>query len=79
VQPGFAALAARKLAPGADAARGDRLAGLREHMNAVFSREPLLEKAAAGFTSKPATKFEARGKRLGNPISDLYWRRRAGP
>jgi tRNA G46 methylase TrmB len=48
-------------------------------MNAVLSGEPLIEKATAGFTSRPATKFEARGKRLGNPITDLYWRRRTAP
>jgi tRNA (guanine-N7-)-methyltransferase len=79
VQPEFAALAARKLAPGGTLHAATDWPDYAEHMNAVFSREPLVEKATAGFTSRPATKFEARGKRLGNPISDLYWRRRAGP
>jgi tRNA (guanine-N7-)-methyltransferase len=79
VQPGFAALAARKLAPGGTLHAATDWPDYAEHMNAVFSREPLVEKATAGFTSRPATKFEARGKRLGNPISELYWRRRAGP
>jgi len=78
VQPGFAALAARKLAPGGTLHAATDWPDYAEHMSAVFSREPLVEMAAAGFTSRPATKFEARGKRLGNPISDLYWRR-AGP
>ena len=79
VQPGFAALAARKLAPRGTLHAATDWPDYAEHMNAVFSREPLVEKATAGFTSRPATKFAARGERLGNPICDLYWRRRAGP
>ena len=79
VQPEFAALAARKLAPGGTLHAATDWPDYAEHMDAVFSSEPLVEKATAGFTSRPATKFEARGRRLGNPISDLYWRRRAGP
>jgi tRNA (guanine-N7-)-methyltransferase len=79
LQPGFAALAARKLAPGGTLHAATDWPDYAEHMNTVLSREPLVEKATAGFTSRPATKFEARGKRLGNPISDLYWRRRAAP
>jgi tRNA (guanine-N7-)-methyltransferase len=79
VQPGFAALAARKLAPRGTLHTATDSPDYAEHMNAVFSREPLVEKATAGFTSRPATKFAARGERLGNPICDLYWRRRAGP
>jgi len=42
----------------------------------VFSNEPLLEAAAAGFAARPVTKFESRGQRLGHPINDLYFRRR---
>ena len=79
VQPDFAALAARKLAPGGTLHAATDWPEYAEHMNQVFSREPLLEKAAAGLMSRPATKFEVRGKRLGNPISDLYWRRSTGP
>jgi tRNA (guanine-N7-)-methyltransferase len=79
VQPEFAALAARKLAPGGALHAATDWPDYAEHMNAVFSREPLVEKATAGFTSRPATKFEARGKRLGNPITDLCWTRRTGP
>jgi tRNA (guanine-N7-)-methyltransferase len=75
-QPEFAALAARKLAPGATLHAATDWPDYAEHMERVFSREPLLEKAAAGFASRPGTKFEARGKRLGHPICDLYFRRR---
>ena len=78
VQPGFAALAARKLAPGGTLHAATDWPDYGEHMNEVFQCEPLLEKAKAGFTARPSTKFEARGKRLGNPISDLYWKRRTG-
>ncbi|MFL6572009.1 MAG: tRNA (guanosine(46)-N7)-methyltransferase TrmB, partial [Burkholderiales bacterium] len=77
--PEFAALAARKLAPGGTLHAATDWGDYAEHMKAVLSREPLVETATAGFTWRPATKFEARGKRLGNPISDLYWRRRAAP
>jgi tRNA (guanine-N7-)-methyltransferase len=79
VQSEFGALAARKLAPGGALHAATDWPDYAEHMNAVFSREPLIEKATAGFTSRPATKFETRGKRLGNPIADLYWRRRTAP
>jgi tRNA (guanine-N7-)-methyltransferase len=76
VQPGFAALAARKLAPGGTLHAATDWPDYADHMDQVFSLEPLLEKAKAGLVSRPATKFEARGKRLGHPIRDLYWRRR---
>jgi tRNA (guanine-N7-)-methyltransferase len=78
VQPEFAALAARKLEPGGTLHAATDWPDYAEHMDEVFSCEPLMEKAAAGFTARPATKFEARGKRLGHPIRDLYWRRRTG-
>jgi tRNA G46 methylase TrmB len=44
-------------------------------MQEVFSREALLERAERGFADKPVTKFEARGKRLGHPIRELFFRR----
>jgi tRNA (guanine-N7-)-methyltransferase len=79
VQPEFAALAARKLKPGGTLHAATDWPDYAEYMDGVFSCEPLMEKSAAGFASRPATKFEARGKRLGHPIRDLYWRRRTGP
>ena len=36
----------------------------------------LLEPAPAGFTARPVTKFESRGRRLGHPVRDLVFRRR---
>ena len=79
VQSQFAALAGRKLAPGGALHAATDWPDYAEHMDQVFSREPLLERSGGGFTSRPATKFEARGRRLGHPIRDLYWRRRTGP
>ena len=76
VQPGFAALVARKLAPGGVLHAATDWPDYAEHMAAVLSREPLIEPAAAGFAQRTLTKFESRGKRLGNPIRDLFFRRR---
>jgi tRNA (guanine-N7-)-methyltransferase len=76
VQPEFAALAARKLVPGGTLHAATDWPDYADHMNEVFLREPLLQPTASGFTQRPATKFETRGKRLGHPIRDLYFRRR---
>jgi len=74
VQPAFAALAARKLAPGgilhAATDWEDYAAGMAE----VLDAEPQLERAAA--RERPATKFEQRGVRLGHEVRDLVYRRR---
>ena len=46
----------------------------------VLVAEPLLVNTSAGYASRPAsrpqTKFEARGLRLGHPVRDLVFRRR---
>jgi tRNA (guanine-N7-)-methyltransferase len=76
VQPEFAALAARKLAPGGVLHAATDWPDYAEHMLLVFSDERRLERAEKGFAERPPTKFEARGRRLGHPISDLYFRRR---
>ena len=75
VQPAFAALAARKLKDGGILHAATDWPDYAEHMDAVFSKEPLLEPAAHGFTSRPVTKFESRGQRLGHPIRELLFRR----
>ena len=79
VQPEFAALAARKLAPGGTLHAATDWPDYADHMEEVFSREPLLSRASAGFVERLETKFEARGKRLGHEIRDLYWRMRTEP
>ncbi len=76
VQPAFAALAARKLAPGGVLHAATDWPDYAEWMGTVFSTEPLLERSDKGLTAKPVTKFEARGKRLGHPIRELVFRRR---
>ena len=75
VQPAFAALAARKLKDGGILHAATDWPDYAEHMDAVFSQEPLLEPAAQVFTSLPVTKFESRGQRLGHPICELLFRR----
>jgi tRNA (guanine-N7-)-methyltransferase len=80
VQPEFAALAARKLSAGGILHAATDWPDYAEQMELVLSGEPLLERAEKGFVERPTTKFEARGKRLGHPIRDLYFRRRGkGP
>jgi tRNA (guanine-N7-)-methyltransferase len=80
VQPAFAALAARKLAPGGVLHAATDWREYGEQMLAVLSAEPLLENTAAGFAPRPAsrppTKFEQRGVRLGHDVVDLVFRRR---
>ena len=77
VQREFAALTARKLAPGGTLHAATDWPDYAEHMAAVLVGEPLLEPADCGFAQRPPTKFEARGRRLGHPIRDLYYRRRS--
>jgi tRNA (guanine-N7-)-methyltransferase len=75
VQPAFAALAARKLKDGGILHAATDWPDYAEHMNDVFSKEALLEPSTSGFTSRPVTKFESRGQRLGHPIRELLFRR----
>ena len=75
VQPSFAALAARKLKEGGILHAATDWPDYAEHMNEVFSKEPLLEAATSGFAARPVTKFESRGQRLGHPIRELLFRR----
>lgn len=79
VQPAFAALAARKLAPGGYLHLATDWEEYAEQMLAVLSAEPLLRNAASGYSERPAyrplTKFEARGLRLGHAVRDLIFRR----
>jgi tRNA (guanine-N7-)-methyltransferase len=76
VQPAFVALAARKLKEGGILHAATDWADYADQMNEVFSKEGLLEPAAAGFAARPLTKFESRGRRLGHPVRDLVFRRR---
>ena len=75
VQPPFAALAARKLAPGGYLHAATDWADYFDQMEGVFSAEPLLKKNLERKT-RPTTKFERRGIGLGNPVRDLLFTRR---
>jgi len=76
VQPQFAAVAARKLAPGGVLHAVTDWPDYAEQMSAVFGAEAALEPAQCGLTARPQTKFESRGKRLGHPIRELFFRRK---
>lgn len=80
VQPGFASLAARKLAPGGYLHAATDWPDYAAHMLAVFAAEPLLENTARGFAPRPAhrplTKFERRGLGLGHAVHEMLFRRR---
>ncbi len=78
VQPEFAALAARKLAPGGALHAATDLPDYAEQIEQVLMKEPLLEAAKSAFATRPVTKFESRGRRLGHPVRDLVFRRKAG-
>jgi tRNA (guanine-N7-)-methyltransferase len=74
VQPPFAALAARKLAPGAYLHAATDWPDYAVQMGEVFDAEPMLVRSAA--RQRPATKFEQRGVRLGHEVRDLVYCRR---
>ena len=78
VQPEFAALAARKLAPGGYLHAATDWMDYARHMVEVLDDEPALERAP-GIAKRPATKFEQRGLRLGHEVRDLVYRRRVSP
>lgn len=77
VQPGFAALVASRLKPGGLFRLATDWVPYAEHMREVLD-------AAADFTggevprpdTRPITRFEARGERLGHAMCDLSYRRR---
>ena len=75
VQPNFAALAARKLAPGGYLHAATDWPDYFEQMEEVFCSEPLLEKAQ-GSKTRPSTKFERRGVERGHEVRDVVFRRR---
>jgi len=75
VQPAFASLAARKLAPGGYLHAATDWANYAEQMEAVLSAEPMLERNAAG-AARPLTKFEHRGLKLGHEVRDFVFRRK---
>lgn len=81
VQPGFAALIARKLRPGGHFHMATDWAPYASHMLHVMQASPDFRNTspAGDFVERPAyrpvTKFERRGQRLGHAVSDLVFER----
>jgi tRNA (guanine-N7-)-methyltransferase len=82
IQPEFAALLARKLAPEAYLHLATDWTDYAQHMLRVLDATPGLSNAhGPGATApdpggRPPTRFEQRGLRLGHAVSDLRYRRR---
>ncbi|HEX9183138.1 MAG TPA: tRNA (guanosine(46)-N7)-methyltransferase TrmB [Burkholderiales bacterium] len=76
VQPAFAALAARKLAPGGTLHVATDWEDYATQIVEVLMAEPGLRHDNEG-RPRPSTKFELRGLRLGHKVHDLVFRRRS--
>ena len=76
VQPAFAALAARKLAPGGYLHAATDWENYAAQIDEVLSGAPDFERVAGG-AARPATKFELRGLKLGHSVHDFVFRRRS--
>jgi tRNA (guanine-N7-)-methyltransferase len=76
VQPAFAALAARKLAPGGYLHAATDWPEYAAQMDEVFASSALFRKVTEDRKSRPFTKFEQRGIGLGNPVRDLLFVRK---
>jgi tRNA (guanine-N7-)-methyltransferase len=76
VQPEFVSLLAARLREGGIVHLATDWPDYAEHIALAFSGSALFEPCERGFAKRPQTKFEARGRRLGHPIRDLYYRRR---
>jgi len=76
VQPSFVSLMKEKLSAGGIVHLATDWPDYASQIEDLFSRNDFFENAESGFVQRPSTKFETRGRRLGNPIRDLYFRRR---
>jgi tRNA (guanine-N7-)-methyltransferase len=78
VTPAFAALAASRLAPGAEWRLATDWADYAEQMVEVLDAEPLLEGGVVErWAERPVTKFERKGLAKDREITDLRYVRRA--
>jgi len=79
IQPPFVALLAERIAPGGYLHCATDWQDYAEQMLAVLSAEPRLQNAHADYAPRPAsrplTKFETRGLRLGHGVWDLWFQR----
>ncbi len=80
LKPAFVHALARRLAPGGYLHAATDWEDYAEEMLATLGAEPLLANTAEGFAPRPAsrppTKFELRGTRLGHPVFDLLFTRK---
>jgi len=76
VRPDFAALAARKLAPGGYLHAATDWPEYAVQMEDVFSSSSLFERGLQEMQKRPLTKFERRGIGLGHTVRDLLFLRR---
>jgi tRNA (guanine-N7-)-methyltransferase len=81
LQPAFVALAASRLKPGAVLHVATDWEEYANEVLAVLEATPALENTAHGFAPRPATrpqtKFERRGLKLGHGVWDIVFRRKA--
>lgn len=79
IQPPFVALLASRLAPGGYIHLATDWVEYADQMLGVLQGEPTLRNTCDGFAPRPATrpltKFEERGIRLGHEVRDLVFRR----
>ncbi len=81
VQPAFMELVARKMASGGRLLLATDWAHYAEHMLEVLNAAPSFKNLAADgryvprHSTRPKTRFEARGERLGHEVFDLEFRR----
>jgi len=76
LQPPFAALAARKLAPGGYFHAATDWLEYAAQIEEVFSSSSSFEKEQQERKNRPLTKFERRGLALGHEVRDLVFRRK---
>jgi tRNA (guanine-N7-)-methyltransferase len=76
VQPGFAGLAARKLAPGGYLHAATDWPEYATQIDEVFSSSSFFQKDSQEKRARPTTKFERRGIGLGHPVRDLLFLRK---
>ena len=79
LQPAFAALLASRVKPGGLLHAATDWEDYAQQMLDVLSAEPSLKNTATGFAARPATrpetKFEGRGLKLGHKVWDLVFRK----
>jgi tRNA (guanine-N7-)-methyltransferase len=76
VQAPFAALAARKIAPGGYFHAATDWPEYATQIDAVFASDPSFKIELPARKNRPVTKFERRGLGLGHPVRDLLFLRR---